>query len=287
MEKRILGKTGLEISAVTYGGIVSMKDGQEQSDRYVAYAIEKGINYFDVAPTYGDAQEKLGNSLAPYRKDVFLACKTENRTAEGAKRLMEESLNLLHTDHFDVYQMHALKTVEEVETAFAKGGAMEVIFKAKEEGVAKHLGITCHTEEAALRALELYDFESVLFPLNWGLNMKKGFGNKIIAAKKEKGIGLLGMKAFIHRAWRNDEERYASRFPKSWCMPITDDEAFMVAAMKYTLNLGADTLIPPGNFENFSFAVEHIDECLANPLNDADLALLKSHLPDTEGHDFF
>jgi hypothetical protein len=69
-------------------------------------------------------------------------------------------------------------------------------------------------------------------------------------------------------------------------MPITDDEAFMVAAMKYTLNLGADTLIPPGNFENFSFAVEHIDECLANPLNDADLALLRSRLPDIEGFEF-
>jgi RPA family protein len=287
MQKQLLGKTGLNISRVTYGGIVSMDDTQAESDRFVRYAIEHGVNYFDVAPTYGNAQERLGNSLVPYRKDVYLACKTENRTAEGAKKLLEESLRLLHTDHFDVYQLHALKTVEEVETVFAKGGAMEVLLKAKEDGVAKHLGITCHSEEAALRALELYDFETILFPLNWGLHLKKGFGNKILAAKKEKGLGLLGMKAFIHRAWLDEDERKASRFPKSWCMPITDDDAFTLAALKYAFSLGIDTLVPPGNFENFSFAVEHAEECLANPLNDADMALLRGRLPEIEGHEFF
>jgi aryl-alcohol dehydrogenase-like predicted oxidoreductase len=287
MQKQLLGKTGINMSRITYGGIVSKEDSQADSDRFVKYAIEHGVNYFDVAPTYGNAQERLGNSLRPYRKDVYLACKTGVRTADGAAEELAMSQKLLHTDYFDVYQLHGLKDVEEVETVFAKGGAMEVLLKAKEDGIARHLGITCHSEEAVLRALELYDFETVLFPLNWGIHLKKGFGDKVLAAQKEKGLGLLGMKAFIHRAWLNEDERKNSRFPKSWCMPITDDDAFTLAALKYAFSLGIDTLVPPGNFENFSFAVEHVEECLANPLNDADMALLRSHLPDIEGHEFF
>ena len=84
MQYRKFGRTGFDISAVSYGGIVSMDDGQPASDRYVAWAIDRGVNYFDVAPSYGDAEEKLGNSLKPYRKDVHLACKTGERLLEGA-----------------------------------------------------------------------------------------------------------------------------------------------------------------------------------------------------------
>ncbi len=295
MEKRMLGKTGLMVSAVVYGGIISADDafdrafpsgrGQEESDSHVAYAVRHGVNYFDVAPQYGNAQGRLGISLAPYRKDVILACKTLYRTADDVERDLEASLKLLKTDYFDVYQMHALTTTEQVDCVFAKGGAMEAILKARDAGVLRHLGITCHSEEAALLALSRYDFETVLFPTNWALHMKKGFAEAIVQAKREKGFGLLGMKSFIHRAWRDDAEKAA--FPKSWCKPITGDDAFLIAAMKYALRLGIDTLVPPGNFANFSFAVEHIDECLKNPLSEADMALLCSKLPETENLDFF
>lgn len=150
MQRRKLGNTGYEISPVVYGGIVSMEDGQEASDRYVEYAVEHGINYFDVAPTYGDAQEKLGNSLKPYRNHIYLACKTNCRLAEDGKKELEESFDLLHTDYFDVYQMHGLVSMEELDNAFSKGGVMEIMCKGKEEGVLKKLGITCHSEEVAL-----------------------------------------------------------------------------------------------------------------------------------------
>ncbi len=283
---RELGKTGMKISAVSYAGIVSMVDGQDNSDAYVEYAIKNGINYFDVAPTYGDSEEKLGNSLIPYRKDIYLACKTNIREAEGAKRDIDRSFELLHTDYFDNYQLHGITTVEEVETIFSKGGAFEPILKAKEEGLFHHLGMTCHTEEAALRALELYDFETVLFPINWGLNMYRGFGNKIIQTAKEREMGILAMKAFIHRAWNDDLEKLKSGFHKSWCKPIINDDEFLMAAMRYSLSLGADTLIPPGNFHHFSFAVDHIDEVLAHPYSEKDEAILKKHLPEVEGHEF-
>ena len=101
-------------------------------------------------------------------------------------------------------------------------------------------------------------------------------------------MGVLCMKAFIERKWESDEEHAAVGYPKSWCKPIdVKDEAFGVAAMKYALSLGVDTLLPPGNFASFSFAVDHIDECLNNPLNDADRKFLSEKLELVRGKEFF
>ncbi len=282
-KNRVLGKTGMMITPVIYGGIVSKGDGQENSDKYVAYAIEKGINYFDVAPSYGDAQEKLGNSLKPYRKEVYLACKTKQRYAAAARQEMEDSLRSLKTDYFDVYQMHELVSIEEVETAFGKGGAMDVMVHAKEQGLVRFLGITCHDEDAAIKALSLYDFDTVLFPINWGLHLGKGFGERISALAKKKDIGLLGMKSMIHRQWKNQKEREESGFSKSWCKPIFDNDQFIIAAIKYALSLGVDAIVPPGNYKHFSYAIENIDECLKTPLEPKDVEYLKSELKKIDG----
>lgn len=287
MIKRMLGNTGYEIAPVVYGGIVSMQDGQAASDRYVAYAIEHDINYFDVAPSYGDAQEKLGQSLIPYRKNIFLACKTGQRKRVDSQKELEESFRLLKTDYFDNYQMHGLSTQEDIDIAFDSDGAMETLIRAKEQGLTRKLGITCHNEDIAIKALSLYPFDTVLFPLNWGLNLGKDFGSRIANIAKERDIGLLGMKTLIHRAWINEEERSASNFPKSWCMPISGDETLGVAAVKYTLSLGADAIVPPGNFESFSFVVEHIEDCLKNPLMDTDITFLKKELEKIDGRYFF
>lgn len=115
MEKALLGKTGFMVSRVTYGGIVSMNETQKDSDKYVSMVVEAGVNYFDVAPSYGDAQERLGPSLEPYRKNVYLACKTQIRDAKGAKAELLKSLEVLRTDYFDVYQLHAMTTKENLE----------------------------------------------------------------------------------------------------------------------------------------------------------------------------
>ena len=136
--------------------------------------------------------------------------------------------------------------------------------------------------------IELYDFDTVLFPFNWFMHMAHGMGSRLIPAAKAKGMGVLCMKAFIERSWNDDAERAASRYPKSWCKPIdTDDVAFGTAAMRYALSLGVDTLIPPGNFDSFRFAVDHIDECLKAPYSDADRALLEAKLVQVRGKEFF
>lgn len=288
MQYRKFGRTGFEISAVSYGGIVSMDDGQAASDRYVAWAIDQGVNYFDVAPSYGDAEEKLGNSLVPYRNKVHLACKTGQRMRDEAEKELLQSQKLLHSDHFDVYQLHAIASMEDVEKAFGPGGVMELVSTLKQRGIAANVGITAHNEDAALKCLELYDFDTVLFPFNWFMNMEHGMGSRLIKAAKERNMGVLCMKAFIERKWDSEEERAASAFPKSWCKPIdVEDTAFGTAAMKYALSLGVDTLIPPGNYASFSFAVDHIDECLNNPLTDAERKFLEEKLQLVRGKEFF
>ena len=293
MQYKKLGSTDLQISRVSYGGIVSagfydnvyyLSEGQDASDRYVAWALDHGVNYFDVAPGYGNAQDQLGISLEVHRKEIALACKTAWRDRKTAEKDLERSLKLLKTDYFDVYQLHAVASMEDVEKAFAPGGVMELMRTLKERGIARYLGFTAHSEEAALKMIELFPFDTVLFPFNWFMNMEHGMGNRLLEKAKEKKMGILCMKAFIERRWEPGEDRGC--FPKSWCKPIDTDEEpeFGTAAMKYALSLGVDTLIPPGNFKSFSFAVNHIDECLESPSYDEEL--LKEKLKTVRGKEF-
>ncbi|MCR4883175.1 MAG: aldo/keto reductase [Clostridiales bacterium] len=298
MKYQRLGRTGFDISAVTYGGIVSAslydgrsykEDGQPDSDRQVMWAIEQGVNYFDVAPTYGNAQEMLGTSLKPFRKDVFLACKTGKRLRAEAEPEMLESLKILKTDYFDVYQMHALSTMQDVDLAFGPGGIMEMMRDMKEKGMARNLGITAHSEDVALRAIELYDFDTVLFPFNWHMHMAYGMGDRLLKKAREKNMGILCMKSMIERAWTGPEERYASKYPKSWCRPFDTETQtdLLMAGVRYVQGLGVHTIVPPGNFDHFSFAVRHIDELLSRPISEEEKALLKQHLEEVREWPFF
>ncbi len=279
-----LGKTGINVSAVVFGGIINMDETQTDADRYVAQAIDAGVNYYDVAPTYGDAEDRLGPALAPYRRDVFLACKTEERLAAGAKEKLETSLKKLRTDHFDVYQLHALTTDEDLDRAFGPGGAMEVVLKAKRDGLIRNVGFSAHNEDVALRALTMYDFDTVLVPLNWALGICRGWGDRISQAVKDRGIGLLGMKSLVRRQWRDGEAR---PYPKSWCQPLWGDDPLSVAAMKYAVLKGSNTLVPPGNYEHFSFMLAHADEAFESPMTEEEWAMLRREAKAAENELIF
>lgn len=272
MKYNLLGQTGFRVSAVVFGGIVNMNESQKDANAYVAEAIDRGVNYFDVAPSYGDAQLRLGPALGPYRKDVYLACKTTVREAEGAKREMDESFRLLRTDHFDVFQLHALTTDEDLDRAFGPGGIMDLLVKAKEEGRVRHIGFSAHNEDVALRALSLYPFETVLFPMNWALGIDTGWGDRIAEEIRKRGIGLLAMKTLVRRKWREGEEK---AYPKSWCQPLFGDEELSVAAMKYGVYKGAATLVPPGNIEHLRFMMDHADRAFLEPLSEKEWERLR------------
>ena len=147
--KRNFGNTGIKLSTIGFGGIVVKNAEQSHANKVVAEAFERGVNYFDVAPSYGNAEIKLGPALEPYRKDVFLACKTQQRTKEKAQAELNQSLKNLRTDHFDLYQLHAITdTKEDVDKVFAKGGAMEVFLEAKRSGKVRFLGFSAHSQDA-------------------------------------------------------------------------------------------------------------------------------------------
>lgn len=131
-------------------------------------------------------------------------------------------------------------------------------------------------------------FDTVMFPLNWHMHMEHGMGERIRKAVKARGLGLLGIKSMVERAW-NHEEQDHSIYPKSWCKPfdIETEPDYLIAALKYSISLGADILIPPGNFEHLKFAVSHIDEVLENPLTESDRAFLSARLPEVREQPFY
>ena len=167
--RRPLGKTGEHLSLIGFGGIVVMNEDTGHSNNIVAEAVDRGVNYFDVAPSYGNAQERLGAALAPYRKNCFLACKTEGRKKDDSRKQLEESLRLLKTDHVDLYQFHALTKMIDLDEVLAPGGAMETMEAAKKEGKIRYIGFSVHSAETALAAMSRYNFDTVLFPVNFVL----------------------------------------------------------------------------------------------------------------------
>lgn len=256
LPRRVLGKTGEKLSVIGFGGIMLNDNPQDFANEMVAKAVDLGVNYFDIAPNYGNAQEKLGPALKPYRKNCFLACKTHERTAEGALKNMEDSLKKLETDHFDLYQLHALSSVDDVNKVFASGGAMETVVKAKKEGKIKHVGFSAHSVDAALLAMKNYDFDSILFPINFACWNAGNFGPQVFAEAEKRGMGILALKAMALTPLEKGE----SKFDKNvWYKPIQDDEV-MKMALKFTLSKNITAAVPPGKNTLFLKALEFMND---------------------------
>lgn len=250
--RRELGRTGEKISIIGFGGILVRNERQVDANNRVAEAFDRGINYFDVAPAYGDAEERLGPALEPYRKDCFLACKTAERRYSGAEKELHESLIKLRTDIFDLYQLHALTTSDDVETAFGPGGAMELLVKARDEGKVRYLGFSAHSEEAALMAMERFDFDTILFPINFVCWFRGDFGPRVVAEVRKKNMGILALKALA--LTRGTYEQRA-RYEKLWYVPI-EDPGLQDLALRFTLSQGVTSAIPPAHFPLFRRALE-------------------------------
>jgi len=253
--RRGYGKTGIQVSILGFGGIVVARMEQEHANRVVAEAVERGINYFDVAPTYLDAELRLGPALEPYRKDAFLACKTTQRKREGAEKELKRSLERLRTDHFDLYQLHGMASVEkDVDVAFGKGGAMEVFIEAKKSGQVRHLGFSAHTVEAASAALDRYDFDSVLFPINFACYYKGNFGRQVIERTQSTGVTLLALKSLARQRWpENDPQR--TKYMKCWYQPLTEPHEAELG-FRFTLSQPVTAAVCPGEEELLRLALD-------------------------------
>lgn len=253
--RRTLGKTGDKLSVIGFGGIMLNDNPQEFANELVAKSYELGVNYYDVAPSYGNAEELMGPALKPYRENCFLACKTNKRDAEGAQKELENSLRLLYTDRFDLYQLHALTSVDEVEEAFAPGGVMETIEKAKRDGKIRHVGFSAHDVDAALLAMKNYKFDSILFPINFATWNAGDFGPQVYAEAEKQGMGILALKAMALTRLKSGEEKY---YKNVWYKPILDEE-IMKMALKFTLSKNVTAAIPPGKNTLFLKALEFMN----------------------------
>lgn len=271
--RRSYGRAPDTLSVIGFGGIVVKDVEPAEAAKYVAEAVDRGVNYFDVAPTYGNAQQRLGPALKPYRSKCFLACKTTERGAEGARREMEESLRLLETDHFDLYQLHAITTVQDVEKAFAKGGAMEVVLQAKQQGKVRYVGFSAHSEEAAHAALDRYDFDSILFPLSFPTWIAGKFGPSVHKRAKADRRGILALKAMAHQRWPEGEAERRKKWGKAWYDPW-DEMDKVSLGLRFTSHLPVDAMIPPGHWSLFKMAVELAQAGALTPLNEREQKLV-------------
>jgi aryl-alcohol dehydrogenase-like predicted oxidoreductase len=253
--KRRLGKTGVELSVIALGGVVVMDTEQSFANRIVAEAFDRGINYFDVAPSYGNAQERLGPALQPYRQRVFLACKTLKRDKAGAEAELDESLRLLRTDHVDLYQFHALTKKEDVEQIFGPNGAMETFQAARQAGKLRFIGFSAHSVETALAALDRFDFNTILFPINFVMFSQANFGPQVLARAREKGLGILALKAMAKTNWPKSSKPSDRPYPKCWYQPaVLPEEASL--ALRWTLSHPVTAAVPPGDENYFRLAMD-------------------------------
>jgi len=243
MRTRKLGRTGHRSSLITFGGIVVAGMSDAEADRIVAEAIDSGVNEFDVAPSYQDAEVKLGHALPGKRDHIFLHCKTLERSKQGAARELRESLQRLRTDRVDLYQVHGLNDPKELEQVLAPGGAMEAFLEAREAGLIRFIGITGHRPSTLVEAMQRFPFDTVMAPVNFVLEHHSHFAEALLAEAGRRGIGVIAIKAMAARPRAANENR---EYPKCWYKPLDDDREADLA-LRFALSKRVATVIPPGD----------------------------------------
>jgi len=207
METRPFGRTGHMSTVAVFGAAAFWEISQADADKVMEQVIEAGINHIDIAPSYGQAELRVGPWMPRERKRFFLGCKTMERTKQGAWDEMQRSLKLLQTETFDLYQCHAVNTMEELDAITMPGGALEAFVEARQRGLINFIGITGHGANAPqiyLEALSRFDFDSVLFPLNFVQFANPEFrkhAEELIATCKAKDVGTMIIKTITKAPW--------------------------------------------------------------------------------------
>jgi len=200
MEKRKLGKTGFDATIMGLGGegLLRTSGLDKKTYKLINKALDLGINYCESARAYDGSEEYYGKALRERRKDIFLASKSHARTKEGALEHLHETLHNMKTDHLDLWQVHDVRTGQDVEAIFAKGGAIDAFIEAKEKGLTRFIGITGHQEPSMLKhCLQRFDFDTVLMPVNPAEPSYKSFLEEVMPLAVEKDMGVIGMKIYI------------------------------------------------------------------------------------------
>lgn len=255
LPRRPLGRTGQKLSVVGFPGLALIHYEQERCTTAIHDAFERGLNYFDVAPAYGDGQceTKMGIGLQGLdRSKYFLACKTKKRDKAGAMQELEQSLKLLKTDHFDLYQLHHLVQPAQVKQALGPDGAMEAFLEARKAGKIRFLGYSAHTTRAALAVMKEFKFDTVMFPINFVEYYTRGFGKEVLALANEQGAGVLAIKPLSWGAWPKGATR-----TRDWWYRCTEEPKDIELAMRFALSQkGVVAGIPPSFLDLLDRAIE-------------------------------
>jgi aryl-alcohol dehydrogenase-like predicted oxidoreductase len=247
MQVRRFGRTGHMSSIIIFGAFAVGQLAQEEADAVMEMVMDRGVNHIDVAPSYADAEVRLGPWLERHRDRFFVGCKTYLRTRDEAHDELHHSLERLRIDSFDLYQLHAVTTMEELDQCFAPGGSMEAILDARERGLTRYLGITSHGLKAPavqLEALRRFDFDSLLFPLNFKLWAEKDYrrdATALLELAAERDVGTMAIKSLARNPWGDRERRYGT-----WYEPF-DDAAMVERVLRFTLSQAVTGAISSGD----------------------------------------
>ena len=244
MEKRRLGKTGHMSSILTFGSAALWKVSQAEADAAIELATEHGVNHFDVAPTYGQAEVRLGPWMEKHRDEVFLACKTGQRSKARAWESINRSLETLRVDRFDLYQFHGVNDLETLGVVLGSGGALEAVLEARDQGLVGHIGLTGHRSFTLVEALNRFDFDTVMFPLNRVLAARRNDWNDffpLLEASGRKDVGTLAIKSIAKRPWEAAMHMY-----RTWYEPF-DEQEEVDRSVWYALSQGITTVAMPSD----------------------------------------
>lgn len=267
MQTRRFGRTGHQSTIAIFGAAAFWEISQADADRVMEQVIAAGINHIDIAPSYGQAEERVGPWMPRERQRFFLGCKTMERSQEAAWNELQQSLRRLQTDQFDLYQLHAVTSMEELDKATMKGGALDAAIAAQKAGLTRFIGITGHGAQAPaiyLEALRRFDFDSVLFPLNH-VQMSnpeyRASAEALIAECEKKDVGTMVIKTITKGPWA--EKKHTAN---TWYEPFDSREEIQACinfAMSYPVTglcTAGDTRILPlvleacENFQPISLA---------------------------------
>ncbi len=256
MQQRRFGRTGHMSSVAVFGAAAFWEIDQSKADQVMELVISHGVNHIDVAPSYGQAEERIGPWMDHERQRFFLGCKTTERTKAGAAAELRRSLEKLHTDAFDLYQIHAITTMEELDQVTAAGGALEAIVEAQAAGLTRFIGITGHGWESPLifqEALSRFDFDSVLFPLNfiqYAEPVYRQNAEALIRLRKEKDVATMVIKSISRGPWGDRPKTHTT-----WYRPF-DDAGHIRQAVNFALSQDVSALCTAGDINVLPLVLE-------------------------------
>lgn len=260
METRRLGRTGHESSVAVLGAAAFWPATPEDAEAPFTAALAAGVNHLDIAPSYGNAELAIGPHVPAVRDRLFIGCKTMRANPDGVRAQLEESLHRLGCDAFDLYQLHAVTSLDELDR---RAQAAEAVLQARDEGLCRFVGITGHdlgAPAAHAEGLRRYDFDTVMFPVNprmWAEPQYRADAEALLAAAAERDVGVMAIKAGAARPWAEGADRWAT----TWYEPH-DDATALARGIEFALSVdGVHAFCTPGDVALLPRALDAAARC--------------------------